>query len=241
MGLGLGAIASLSGLNFLEDLTSGFVNNYYNRKAASRQYGYEKSLIDYQNEYNLPVNQRKRLEDAGLNPNLLYGGSTVNSVSADGHAPSVRTSDFKLNSAQTALSLYNMELQNKLLEAQVKRTNAETDATDLKQVITGLQEELLRDRVDTIKTFGYDPQTIGGSLLGMPVTAIRMGATIGSHVGNALSENLPVESLGSRMSRNALELARQGRLNLEYDPVIDRYYYISKNKKQILNFGKNLY
>lgn len=31
----------------------------------------------YQNEYNKPVNQMKRLEEAGLNPNLVYGQSAT--------------------------------------------------------------------------------------------------------------------------------------------------------------------
>jgi len=30
-----------------------------------------------QNEYNSPLNQMKRLKEAGLNPNLMYGKGTV--------------------------------------------------------------------------------------------------------------------------------------------------------------------
>ena len=45
-----------------------------------------KALMDYQNEYNLPINQISRMEQAGLNPNLIYGngGSAVMSASPSG-------------------------------------------------------------------------------------------------------------------------------------------------------------
>ena len=41
-----------------------------------------------QNEYNTPANQMKRLQDAGLNPNLIYGSGSANTGIAGGVAPS---------------------------------------------------------------------------------------------------------------------------------------------------------
>lgn len=90
-------------------------NNYFNKKAAKKQLGYTKDLIDYENEYNLPVNQRARLEEAGYNPNLALNG--VNVQSATGSAPQVKPTQLDM------LQAYNLEAQNELLQSQEKLTN----------------------------------------------------------------------------------------------------------------------
>lgn len=38
---------------------------------------WEEQMMDKQNEYNKPINQMKRLEEAGLNPNLVYGNANA--------------------------------------------------------------------------------------------------------------------------------------------------------------------
>lgn len=117
MGFGLSSLGSLvSSVGGFLGSSGGsaigqtVLNGYFNRKAASKQYGYTKSLIDYENEYNLPVNQRARLEEAGYNPNLALNG--VNVQSATGSAPQVKPTQLDL------LGAYNLEAQNDLLKAQ---------------------------------------------------------------------------------------------------------------------------
>jgi ribosomal protein S20 len=48
------------------------------------KYAYDKDLEmwNLQNEYNSPLNQRKRYEEAGLNPNLMYGQGTTGNASS---------------------------------------------------------------------------------------------------------------------------------------------------------------
>ena len=51
-------------------------NMLTNRGALRRQQLADQNNIRFwkmQNEYNTPANQMKRLQDAGLNPNLIYG------------------------------------------------------------------------------------------------------------------------------------------------------------------------
>lgn len=82
------------------------------------------------NEYNSPKNQMKRLEEAGLNPNLVYGhGSVVGNTSSMPQAPAWRPTPFELDYTSAMLGK-NLEkaqadinyqiTQNKLLKERLK-------------------------------------------------------------------------------------------------------------------------
>lgn len=77
-------------MSFLENMATsaiGAIGNFFTGGASARkQYQYQSKLMDKQNQqqidfwkmnnkYNTPFNQRARLEQAGLNPDLMYGGS----------------------------------------------------------------------------------------------------------------------------------------------------------------------
>lgn len=80
-GLGTAAGAAIgAGVGLFQDVSGYFVGQHN----AKQQYKYNKQLMDYQhslnradadyaNWYNSPVEQRKRLAAAGLNPDLMYG------------------------------------------------------------------------------------------------------------------------------------------------------------------------
>lgn len=65
------------------------------------------------NEYNLPSAQMVRLQEAGLNPNLVYGQGTstlADYVSAPGHsAPNMNTKDIAKDSIATALQTASLK------------------------------------------------------------------------------------------------------------------------------------
>lgn len=98
----LGAGNSL--LNFGFDQLSGSLNakrQYkYQKKLMQQQYDYNIKAADHtfdnnlkawnmENEYNLPVNQMQRFDDAGLNPQLIYGNSTTGASLSGGQASGV--------------------------------------------------------------------------------------------------------------------------------------------------------
>lgn len=49
-----------------------------NKEMAQYQYQQEMEQLKYMNEYNAPINQRKRLEEANLNPALMYKSAPQN-------------------------------------------------------------------------------------------------------------------------------------------------------------------
>lgn len=80
-----------SGINALGSIGSGIISNAANRTQSSRAFArdihawhWQNQRDDFlwnrQNEYNSPSAQMKRLKEAGLNPNLIYGSSPANAA-----------------------------------------------------------------------------------------------------------------------------------------------------------------
>ena len=65
------------GAQIAGNLASVGLQGIINRRAERRQWNRNVSMWKMQNEYNTPINQMKRLKEAGLNPNLMYGKGTV--------------------------------------------------------------------------------------------------------------------------------------------------------------------
>lgn len=132
-------------MSFLENMAMsaiGAIGNFFTGGASARkQYQYQSKLMDKQNqqqidfwkmnnEYNTPFNQRARLEQAGLNPDLMYGGSgnigqsQMPSAASPGSAPNVDYGSFSDNlrfamQAQVMdAQVSKIEMENKLLAEQ---------------------------------------------------------------------------------------------------------------------------
>lgn len=109
-------------------------------EAEVRNYLYTKSLIDYQNDYNSPISQMKRLQEAGLNPMLVYGGGNVTgNQSAGGSAPSTAPTLSKRQSRALDIATYqdleNKGLNNELLQERVMAERKSNNAFDANQAL----------------------------------------------------------------------------------------------------------
>ena len=144
---GIGALGSIGNTA----LSSVFSNsaNKKSKNAALTQFWMQNYFMNKQNEYNKPINQMKRLREAGLNPNLVYGnGADTLSAGPSGamaKVTPVHVSDFdalrlmmagqeieqrdkniertEFDIKQTANQIWmdqkNMQLKEKLVTAQV--------------------------------------------------------------------------------------------------------------------------
>lgn len=110
-GLALGAAGSIIGNRIGESA---------NKKAALFQQKLNREDWLMQQEYNNPVNQMKRLEAAGLNKNLVVGGS-INNVAGSIGSNSVKAGGSDI-SANSLLSL-------EAIKASIANTKANTEAT----------------------------------------------------------------------------------------------------------------
>ena len=122
---------------FLENMAAsaiGAIGDFFTGGASARkQYRYQSKLMDKQNqqqidfwkmnnEYNTPFNQRARLEQAGLNPDLMYGGSgnmyqSQMPGAASGSAPNVDYGSFSDN--------LRFAMQAQVMDAQVSKIEQE--------------------------------------------------------------------------------------------------------------------
>lgn len=124
-------------MSFLGNMAAsaiGAIGNFFTGGASARkQYQYQSRLMDKQNqqqidfwkmnnEYNTPFNQRARLEQAGLNPDLMYGGSgnmyqSQMPGAASGSAPNVDYGSFSDN--------LRFAMQAQVMDAQVSKIEME--------------------------------------------------------------------------------------------------------------------
>ena len=125
-------------MSFLENMAAsaiGAIGNFFTGGASARkQYQYQSKLMDKQNqqqidfwkmnnEYNTPFNQRARLEQAGLNPDLMYGGSgnigqsQMPSAASPGSSPNVDYGSFSDN--------LRFAMQAQVMDAQVSKIEQE--------------------------------------------------------------------------------------------------------------------
>ena len=141
-------------MSFLENMAAsaiGAIGNFFTGGASARkQYRYQSKLMDKQNqqqidfwkmnnEYNTPFNQRARLEQAGLNPDLMYGGSgnmyqSQMPGAASGSAPNVDYGSFSDN--------LRFAMQAQVMDAQVSKIEQENQLLAEQALNQAQQREL---------------------------------------------------------------------------------------------------
>ena len=136
---GLGAVLGGPVGGLVGSLASSLLGN---RGARNRQRLADQQNIKFwnmQNAYNTPKEQMKRLKDAGLNPNLIYG-SNANTGTAGSVAPSKASPYSVQNPVPSAV-------QTALIGSQIANLNSVT----------------AKNRAETAKTLGLTPSLIDRS------------------------------------------------------------------------------
>jgi hypothetical protein len=118
LSVGAGLFNSMMGRKQSKDNTAA--THRHNMEMAEYQYSKDLEMWNRQNAYNDPAAQMKRLEEAGLNPNLVYGsGSVAGNTGSSMPEYNAPTMDY---SGQLPISIPNMigEFQNvELKQAQI--------------------------------------------------------------------------------------------------------------------------
>ena len=70
-------ITASAGVSVLGNIVGAGIQGITNRRAERRQWNRNVAMWEKQNAYNTPKAQMQRLQEAGLNPNLMYGKGTV--------------------------------------------------------------------------------------------------------------------------------------------------------------------
>lgn len=110
--------------------------NRANRKLAEYQYSKDIEMWNRTNEYNSPTSQMSRLEEAGLNPNMLYGSGVSGATGQAKEMPKYQaprlTYEMKLDNAMNFLNKYQ---EMKVNAAKVNNLEQTTRSISLKNIV----------------------------------------------------------------------------------------------------------
>lgn len=113
-----------------------------NRKFAEYQNLVNSQMLQKQLDYNTPKEQMKRFQEAGLNPNLIYGQGNPGNQTAPQTSADFKPADYQ-NMSQTISQLGPLINQSRLTESQVAATNANTRRTSVLTELNRLQARVL--------------------------------------------------------------------------------------------------
>lgn len=181
------------------------VSNAQSKKLMQKQFHYQKKMWQMENEYNKPINQMARLQEAGLNPNLVYGsgatatGGDMGSVSQ----PSVKSLDIDpLGDMASYQSIMNMMSQEKQTIDATKNQNELTKADlDIKeQQALNIQAQREQTQANTMFTL----EQVQGQKLANGINSIELG-NVGFYGGKEQYKNAFEQQ---RIEQRALEEAK---------------------------------
>lgn len=113
-----------------------------NLEIAKFQAAANERYLQQQLEYNSPKNQMLRFQEAGLNPNLIYGQGNPGSQSAPLSHPQIQPADYQKAAVQIGQLLPQMN-STRLIDSQVDANNARTTQAYQMTQLNKVQEALL--------------------------------------------------------------------------------------------------
>lgn len=141
-----GVLGSLSGnplsglaLNLFGNLFTNSQNrqsieetNRLNYQMQQQQNAWNERMWHMNNEYNTPANQIKRLKEAGLNPDLMYGNPSqgTSSAPAQGTTPSQAQAFQSLGFGDMFSNAQQLMMQKKANDANVRLMQSQADSLD---------------------------------------------------------------------------------------------------------------
>jgi hypothetical protein len=119
----IGALVPLiaAGVTAIGGMLSARKQAKENKKLAEYQNDANQKMLEKQLEYDKPKNQMARFQDAGLNPNLIYGQGTPGNQSTPLKYPDIKPTDY--SRLMEAVPVFN---QTRLTDSQVQAQNAAT-------------------------------------------------------------------------------------------------------------------
>lgn len=150
-----GASVLSGGINALQSRSNTNRTIRGNMELAKYSYGRDLEMWEKQNAYNSPSNQMAMLKAAGLNPNLVYGGS--NPVVASAPAPKFNppTVEYRNLPVVDPGSAYSAYQDTRLRQAQIDNVQAQTANTDARTINESIRQSINQTMSKT-KIFDLD-------------------------------------------------------------------------------------
>lgn len=141
-----GAAASAAG-QIAVDAAANKKQWKYQQRAMDKQQQLNLEAWNLQNQYNTPLEQMKRLQEAGLNPRLIYGeGSSAPNSAGPLDAPAAPTREALRPNIDKMLMYYQIRQMDAQYEATKQSTEVMRRSAGLKEIEQGLKNlELMRE------------------------------------------------------------------------------------------------
>lgn len=143
----LASVATQTGANMVSNLQGGLINLAVNKRLANQAYEKELEMWNRANVYNSPVEQMKRLKEAGLNPNLVYGSGAGQSQAVN--LPKYQRADANFNfDPVNIMSVLGGYQDVKLKQAQADNVAEQTETRRLDNIV---KSGTLQEAIDKVK------------------------------------------------------------------------------------------
>ena len=136
----IGAAALGAGISVLGSLLSSSAQNSANASMDRETREWQEKMWSRNNEYNTPLNQRKRLEAAGINPALAFQNGNTGVASSTPSAVQHTPADYSSIGAgfsqagQMILQAQNVAAQNELLKSQAEAQKIDNASLHLRRL-----------------------------------------------------------------------------------------------------------
>lgn len=132
-------------------------SNSAQKSAAAQSQKWSVENWNRENEYNLPANQIKRLEEAGINPKLAFSGSAPSATAGGISTPSVGASDLRFHnlSLKNQLGLQREQIENAKADRDIKSAMVDQVRTQTAYIKArfGLTELQIKDLANAISYY----------------------------------------------------------------------------------------
>lgn len=144
-----------AGAQTLGNVGGQIFGNRANKRESELAYRRQISMWNRTNEYNSPSEQMKRLQAAGLNPNLVYGTGSVGNISSPGpkyEPPQIRPIVPDLGGvALQALQMQQAKANIEQVQAQTQYTKMRTQTEGFNQGLTTIKTKTGEQQLDQMK------------------------------------------------------------------------------------------
>lgn len=133
-------------------------NNVANRKFVEKQYRQQRADNladrDYQNQYNSPTEQMRRLREAGLNPHLAIGGGNAGGTSAPTSQAQQNSSQGQAPQVDVGYLSQFMDMRQRNATINLTEKQAENEAAIIQLNQAKFVSELTENEIKNLKLYG---------------------------------------------------------------------------------------
>lgn len=193
--------------------------NQYNRDFAREMYTRQRADAladrDFENNYNSPAEQMKRLKAGGLNPNLVYGNGAAQVQStntrpskADVPQQEAQQFGFLLNAAMSAFDAVKTQAQTNLLEQQRKTAESLEYLNKSRESFTDKQSDLTDQEIRNLVRRNY----IGDNTINADIERPKLQNTqIAANTAYTLAQNVRADLLAGQTIQESLQKIATGK------------------------------